>query len=90
MILPALLLDIAPIGGGVGISAGIIFFLVLAAVALVMYKVLKRTVKMAVRMMIVTAILLIAIVGGLVLFLTGGFFGSSGKGPVRPTPRSVR
>lgn len=90
MISMTLVFDIAPIGGGVGISLGAIFFLVFAAIAFVMYRVLKRTVKTAIRMTIVVAILFIAIVGGLALFLVGGFFGSSGKGPVRPVPRNTR
>ncbi len=86
MILMTLVFDIAPLGGGFGISLGIIFFLVFAAIAFVMYKILKRTVKMAIRMTIVAAILLIALVGGIGLYLFGApMFGTPDR-PVRPTP----
>ncbi len=86
MIFTTLVFDIAPLVGGVGISLGIIFFLVFAAIAFVMYKILKRTFKMAIRMTIVAAILLIAIVGGISLYLFGApMFGTSSS-PVRTTP----
>jgi len=90
MILTTLVFDIAPLGGGVGISLGIIFFLVFAAIAFVMYKILKRTVKMAIRMTIVAAILLIAFVGGIGLYLFGTWGGGEGNRLVRPTPSPVQ
>lgn len=88
MILTALLFDVAPIGGG-GIAAifGIAFFFVLAAVAFIAYRMMKKTVKMAVRMTIVVAILLIALVGSVALLL---FSSGSSKRVTRPTPTNQR
>lgn len=79
MIPNSLLFDVAPVAGGIGVVVGIGFFLVLAAVAFVTFKMLKRTVKMAVRMVIVGIILVVAIVGGIALLMFSG--GGSGKTP---------
>lgn len=49
----------------IGIVAGVVFFLIFAAIAVVAFFIIKRTVKMAVRMAVVAAILLIAVVGGI-------------------------
>ena len=66
---------------------GVVFFLIFAAVAFIAYKMLKKTVKMAVRMTIVVAILLIALVGSIALLL----FSSSGtKTTNRSTPTNQR
>jgi len=56
-----------------GIIAGSIFFLVFVGVAYVVFGLLKRTVKMAIRMVVVALILLIAVAGGgcLLWFGTG-------------------
>lgn len=75
---PGLLSDA---GGTVGIVAGIAFFLVVAALAAVAFFIVKRTVKMAIRMAIVGAILLIAIVGGISFWM----FASDSKPAARPT-----
>ncbi len=48
-----------------GIVAAVLFFLVFAAVAYIVFRLLKKTVKMAFRMTIVAVILVIAIVGSL-------------------------
>ena len=74
-------LDVAPIGGGLGIVAAVAFFLVLLAVAFIAYKLLKKTVKMAFRMVIVAVILAIAVAGGVALWAFG-----TGN-PARPQPR---
>lgn len=87
MISETLLFDVAPIGGGIGAIVGIAFFLVFAAVAFIAYKMLKRTVKMAVRMTIVVAILLIALVGSVALLM---FSYSGGSRPARPTPTTQK
>lgn len=55
--------DVSPVAGGIGAVVGIGFFLILAAVAFIVFKMLKRTVKMAVRMAIVGVILVVAVVG---------------------------
>jgi hypothetical protein len=86
MIFPALLIDIAPIDSGPGIIAAVAFFLVFAAVAYVAFRMLKRTVKMAVRMTIVALILLIAALGTIFIW-----YGSGSRGrPVRPPANRTR
>jgi len=88
MILTYLLFDVA-LGGGSSIGAivGIAFFLVLAAVAFVAYKMLRKTVKMAVRMAVVIAILAIAFVGSIALLW---FSSTGGKRTERPTPTTQK
>jgi Na+-translocating ferredoxin:NAD+ oxidoreductase RnfE subunit len=76
-----LFFDISPLGGGIGIGLAVIFFLVCAAAAFVAFKMLKRTVKMAIRIVIVAVILLVAVIGG-VSFLIMGY--SSGAGGAKP------
>ena len=66
-----MLLDIAPVGGGTALLAGGIFFVVLAVGAFIVFKLLKKTVKMAFRMAIVGAILLIAIIGSISFWWLG-------------------
>jgi uncharacterized protein YqhQ len=69
----------------IGIVAGVAFFLILAAVAVVAFFFVKKTVKMAIRMAIVGAILLIAIIGGISFWM----FTSDSKPATRPTnPRN--
>ena len=74
---PGLLADT----GSIGIVAGVAFFLVVAALAVVAFFIVKRTVKMAIRMAIVGAILLIALVGGISFWM----FASDSKPATRPT-----
>jgi EamA domain-containing membrane protein RarD len=78
-----LIFDVAPVGGGISALLGLAFFFIFAAIAFVAYKMLKKTVKMAVRMAVVIAILAIAFVGSIALL----WFGSgAGNRPVRPVP----
>jgi hypothetical protein len=79
MILTTLLFDVAPLGG-IGVFLGIAFFFIFVAVAFVAYKLLKKTVKMAVRITIVVVILLIALVGSIALLL----FAMPSRGPKGP------
>lgn len=88
MISTILLFDLAPIGGGVGAILGIAFFFIFAAVAYIAFRMLKKTAKMAVRMAIVAAILLIAFVGSIALLWFGS--GSGGNRPVRPATSPTR
>lgn len=67
----AFFLDVVPLGGGIGIFAGIAFFLLLAAVAFIAYKMLRKTVKMAFRMAIVAVILAIAVAGSISFWWLG-------------------
>lgn len=76
-----ILLDMNPAGGGVGIFAAVaVLFLCLAA-AFIAFKLLKRTVKMAFRVVIVAIILAVGLAGSAFFFALG-----TAK-PVRPTPR---
>ena len=61
-------LDLAPSGGVVGAIVEVAFFLVLAGAAWVAFKALKKTAKMAVRMVVVVLILIIAVAGSLSLW----------------------
>ena len=62
MVINAFMIDL---GGTGALSAGLVFFAVFAAIAYVAFRLLKKTVKMAFRMAVVAAILLIAVVGSL-------------------------
>ncbi len=87
MITITILFDVPPVGGGIAIFAGVAFFLVLAAVAFVAFLLLRKTLKMAFRLLIVAVIMVVAIAGSIALFMFGG--GSSR--PVRPDrPRPTR
>ena len=79
-----ILFDVAPLGGGIGIGIAVVFFLICLAAAFITFKMLKRTFKMAIRMVIVAVILFVAVIGGVALM----WFGSSGGGakpPVKTT-----
>ena len=56
-----MLLDIAPSGGMVGAMVAGAFFLLLAGAAYIAFKALKKTAKMAVRMIVVVLIMIIAV-----------------------------
>lgn len=59
------------ISGPLAIIASVAFFLVFAAIAYITFRLLKKTVKMAFRLMIVAVILLIAIVGSISFYWLG-------------------
>lgn len=80
----SIFLDIAPIGGGLGIFAAVAFFLIFLAVAFITFKILKRSVKMAVRMLIVAVILAVAVGGSIALWALGT------GGSDRPASRQTR
>ena len=84
-----ILLDAAPVSGGVAIVAGAIFFAALAATAFVVFKLLRKTVKMAFRVAIVAVILLIAIIGT-ISFWWLGTSNPHPRPPVRPHPTQPR
>src|SRR5438876_1911416 len=60
-----LLLDVGPVGTGIGLFAAVAFFLVCAVVAFAAFLLLKKTLKMAFRVGIVIVLLVIAVVGGI-------------------------
>jgi hypothetical protein len=66
-----LFFDAAPVSGGMAVFVAVAFFFLLLGVALVAYKLLKRSVKMAVRMIIVSLILAVAVAGSVFLFFAG-------------------
>lgn len=78
-----LFLDVVPVGGGIAIFAGVAFFLIFAAVAFIAFKLLRKTVKMAVRLTIVAIIIAIAVAGSVFFFVVGT------SKPARP-PRPVQ
>jgi len=79
-----LLFDIAPAAGGIGTVVAVVFFLVLLAVAFFAFRILKRTVKFAFRVVIVAIILAIAIAGSIALWAV------SASKPATPAERPAR
>lgn len=87
MNLIAMLFDIAAPSGTVTAAAvGIGFFFALVAVAYIIFRLLRKTVKMAFRMAIVAVILAIAVVGSASLW----WFGSVSSQTPRPRPSRQR
>jgi len=80
------LLDIAPSGGMIGAGVAIAFFLVFAATAYIAFKALKKTAKMAVRMVVVVIILAIAVVGSTALW----YFSSDASPKLKPPANKRR
>ncbi len=59
-----LLLDIAaPGGSAAAIGAGVVFFLVLAVLAFILFRIFRKTMKLAFRIAIVGVLLFIALAG---------------------------
>ena len=81
-----LLLDVGPVGTGIGLFAAVAFFLVCAVVAFAAFLLLKKTLKMAFRVGIVIVLLVIAVVGG-IAFVWFGYKADTGR---RPRPPVVR
>lgn len=79
-----ILLDVAPVAGGIGIVAAVVFFFVFLAAAFIAFKMLKRTVKMAFRVAIVAVILAVAVAGSVALWALGT------GGSERPRPARNR
>jgi len=83
MISAAVLFNLALISSTVAVVLGLVFFLTSVAVAFITYKMLRKTAKMAVRMTIVVAILLIALIGSVAFLM---FAGSGKNSPTKPAP----
>ena len=84
---PFLILFAFPEIGTVGLAAGAGFFLILVAVAYIAFRMLKKTVRIALRMAIVAAILLIALVGGIAIYWKGSSSTSPGLKPAATRTR---
>jgi hypothetical protein len=81
------LLDIAPDPSPLGVSMIVGFFLVFIAIAYVVFRLLRKSMKLAFRLAIVGIILLIAVIGALSIYLFG--IGSTSNRP-RPQPTRTR
>lgn len=75
-----ILLDLAPSGGMIGAIVAVAFFLVLAGTAYIAFKALKKTAKMAIRLLVVVMILIIAVAGSMSLW----WFSSDAKPKLKP------
>ena len=85
MILNVLLFDV----GGVGIFIGLAILFIGLAVAVIVYKMLKKSVKMAFRMALVAAILIAALMGTVAFFVFGGSeSGDKRKNTPTTTPKA--
>ena len=76
----SLLVVVADLGGTIGVVVAAAFFLVFIGVAFVAFKALKKTVKMAFRMAVVSVILVIAIIGSVSLW----YFSGGGSPKLKP------
>lgn len=76
-----LLADVGVPGGTTTLIAGVGLFLILAAAAYVMFRILRKTVKMAFRMAMVVTVLFAFLVGAIAIYWFGT--GTSSK-PTRP------
>lgn len=54
--------------GSIGLAVGVGFFLIFAAAAYIAFRVMRRTMKIAIRMAVVGILLLVAVVGGIAIF----------------------
>ena len=75
----------------IGISIAVVFFLLFAAVAAIAFFMIRKTVKMAIRMVIVALIFLIAVVGSFALYFgIGSTTTTRPSRPNRPPTNSSR
>lgn len=65
----SVLMDAAPIGGPIGVIAGVVFFLILIAIAFVAFRLLKKTVGVAIRVVVVLVIIAVAVFGSVALWM---------------------
>lgn len=86
MIEVPLIFDVGPPGGTVGAVAGVFFFLICIAVAFIAFRLLRKTLKMALRLIIVFVIIAIGLFGTAAWY----FMGSGGHGPQKPRPGPSR
>jgi len=73
--------------GTIGLAAGAGFFLILVAVAYIAFRMLRKTVRVALRMAIVAVILLIALIGSIAIYWKGSASTSPGLKPAATRAR---
>jgi hypothetical protein len=82
-----ILQSFAPSAATIGVLAGaLIFFFVTAAIAYIAFRLLRRSIRTAVRMAVVAAILLLALAGGISIY----FFGSRSTQRTKPPVSRTR
>lgn len=74
----------------VGVALAVTFFLAFVAIAAVAFFMIRKTVKMAIRMVIVALIFLIAVVGSIALYFGIGSTPAPRSRPNRPPANSTR
>ena len=74
----------------VGIGLAVVFFLAFAGIAAVAFFMIRKTVKMAIRMVIVALIFLIAVIGSVALWYGVGSSPAPRPRPNRPPANSNR
>jgi hypothetical protein len=79
-------MEFAPTGGTFGLIVATAFFIVLAGAAYVAFKALRKTAKMAVRLMVVVVILAVAVVGSVSLW----YFSSNAPPKLKPPANKRR
>ena len=83
------MLDLLPVSTGSGLAVAAFFFVV-TAIGIGTIIMLRKTIKMALRMIIVTIILLIAIVGSVSLWMFIKPAARPSERPARPSANSIR
>ncbi|HEX9960179.1 MAG TPA: hypothetical protein VGB00_04575 [Pyrinomonadaceae bacterium] len=74
----------------VGLGLAVVFFLAFAAIAAVAFFMIRKTVKMAIRMVIVALIFLTAVIGSIALWYGIGSSPAPRPRPNRPPANSTR
>lgn len=82
-----LLFDVGIPGGTTSVIAGIGLFFILAAAAYVMFRIMRKTVKMAFRMAMVVTVLFTFVIGGLAIYWFGIGTTSKPSRPAKVQPR---
>jgi tetrahydromethanopterin S-methyltransferase subunit D len=82
-----LLFDVGLPGGTTTLIAGIGLFFIIAAAAYVMFRIMRKTVKMAFRMAMVVTVLFTFVVGGAALYWFGMGTASKTTRPEKSRPR---
>lgn len=83
-----LLFDVGLPGETTAMIAGVGFFFILAAAAYVLFRIMRKTVKMAFRMAMVVTFLFVFVVGGIAVYWFSS--GSSSRPTPRPGPTRQR